>query len=242
MNSNVPQSKGIHPLIAAAACAVILVSVVAVAVMTGVFPRSKGDGATAVAQAASAAPIASAPQSVAPAPQQSAPAAERSRTEPAHSRTEPRYSHRPQNSEPKYTQQPQQYEPKYNQQPQQYLPPQPPYPEVTDRNVGVVESITPIKKEGGDSGLGAVGGAVAGGLLGDQIGNGRGRTAATIAGALGGVLVGNQVEQHLRSETLYQVRVRMPDGSNRVITYKQQPNVAVGQRVRVDNNSIIGPG
>lgn len=109
-----------------------------------------------------------------------------------------------------------------------------------DRNVGTVESITPVTQQGHGTGLGAVGGAVAGGLLGNQIGRGNGRTAATIIGALGGGVAGNVVEQRLRSETDYQVNVRMRDGSIRTMTYHQQPNVAVGQRVRVDGDTIVG--
>lgn len=124
-------------------------------------------------------------------------------------------------------------------QPPRYAP-EPQQQAAIDRDVGTVESIAPVTQQGHGTGLGAVGGAVAGGLLGNQFGRGNGRTAATVIGALGGGLAGNTVEQHMRSETDYQVRVRMADGSIRTISYQRQPDVAIGQRVRVDNNAIVG--
>ena len=85
-----------------------------------------------------------------------------------------------------------------------------------------------------------VGCALVGGLLGHQIGGGNGRTAATVLGALGGGVAGNMVKQRVRSDTEYQVRVRMDDGSSRVVNYQQQPNIGIGQRVRVENGAIAG--
>jgi outer membrane lipoprotein SlyB len=90
------------------------------------------------------------------------------------------------------------------------------------------------------TGLGALGGAVAGGLIGNQIGNGRGRTVATIAGALGGGLAGNGIEHAVRKATTYQVQVRMQDGSYRNFTYQTPPSVQVGERVRVEGDSLVG--
>lgn len=41
-------------------------------------------------------------------------------------------------------------------------------------------------------------GAVVGGLIGNQVGNGRGRTLATVAGVIGGGLLGNQIANQNR--------------------------------------------
>jgi outer membrane lipoprotein SlyB len=204
------QSNRIHPLVATAAGAVILASGVGIAAMTGLFPKAHSNDSGAGAQ--QVAQAASAPVAV-PAPVPSTPPTQHVR---------PHVAAHPARTEPIYA-------------------PEPQRQAAIDRNVGVIESITPVTQQGHGTGLGAVGGAVAGGLLGNQIGRGNGRTVATVVGALGGGLAGNTVEQHLRSETDYEVRVRMQDGSSRVITYRQQqPNVAVGQRVRVDNDTIVG--
>jgi hypothetical protein len=103
-------------------------------------------------------------------------------------------------------------------------------------NCGTVESVNEVKKEGKGTGLGAVGGAVAGGLLGNQFGGGKGKTAMTVAGALGGGFAGNAVEKKVRSETVYDVGVRMQDGSLR--TVQESQNYAIGTKVVVDGNTL----
>lgn len=107
---------------------------------------------------------------------------------------------------------------------------------------GTVESVVPVRRAGHSSGLGAVGGAVAGGVIGNQFGGGGGRTAMTLLGALGGGLAGNSVEKHLRSETDYQVRVRMQTGKLRYFTYRQPPPFQHGERVRVENGTLVHAG
>ncbi len=204
------QSNRLHPLLATAAGAVILVSLVGVAAMTGLLPKAHGnDGVPVpapVAQAATAPNMSPALGAVQPAAQAVAPPRIRTISHSAHA------------------------EPSYLAGRQQRV--------AINRNVGTVESVTPITQEGQATGLGAVGGAVAGGLLGHQIGGGNGRTVATVLGALGGGVAGNMVEQRVRSDTEYQVRVRMEDGSTRVVTYHQRPDLGVGQRVRVENGEI----
>jgi outer membrane lipoprotein SlyB len=103
-------------------------------------------------------------------------------------------------------------------------------------NCGTVESVNEVKKEGKGSGLGAVGGAVAGGLLGNQFGGGKGKTAMTVAGAVGGGFAGNAVEKKVRSETVYDVNVRMQDGSLR--TVQESQSYAIGTKVVVDGNTL----
>ncbi|MFM7332634.1 MAG: glycine zipper 2TM domain-containing protein [Brachymonas sp.] len=99
-------------------------------------------------------------------------------------------------------------------------------------NCGTVEAVTPITRQGQASGAGMVGGAVLGGVLGNQVGKGNGRTAATVLGAVGGGWAGNTIEKNMKKTTVYSVRVRMQDGSSRVIEQSAAPTV--GSKVIVD--------
>lgn len=106
-------------------------------------------------------------------------------------------------------------------------------------NCGTIESVTPVERQGTGSGTGAVAGGVLGAVVGNQIGHGGGRTAATLLGALGGGFAGNAIEKHVKKETVYQVRVRMQDGSTRTVEQASLP--AVGTRVTVDNGVLHSP-
>jgi outer membrane lipoprotein SlyB len=103
---------------------------------------------------------------------------------------------------------------------------------------GSVESVTPVQRttKADGPGVGAVAGGVLGAVLGNQVGHGGGRTAATILGAVGGGFAGNAVEKHVRKETVYQVGVRMEDGSRRMVEVAQPPSV--GSRVTVEGSTI----
>lgn len=106
---------------------------------------------------------------------------------------------------------------------------------------GTIESIQQVpSSSGGTSGAGTVLGGVAGGLLGNQVGSGTGRTAATVAGAVGGAVVGNQIEQRNRatSANLYQVRVRLDNGSYQNVTQDNVDDLRVGSRVRIENDRV----
>ncbi len=104
-------------------------------------------------------------------------------------------------------------------------------------NCGTVESVTPVERRiDKGSGVGAVAGGVVGGVLGNQVGEGSGKTIATVLGAIGGGYAGNAIEKNVRKTTVYQVRVRMEDGSRRTIE-RAQP-IATGTRVTVDANSL----
>lgn len=111
-------------------------------------------------------------------------------------------------------------------------------PRVVCASCGTVESVTPVQREAAGSGAGAVAGAVLGGLLGNQVGGGDGKTIATVIGVLGGGWAGNTVEKRMKKEMVYQVDVRMEDGSTR--TVEQASPIAVGSRVTVEGN-VIGP-
>ncbi len=103
---------------------------------------------------------------------------------------------------------------------------------------GSIESVTPIQRSTKPAGvgIGTVAGGVAGAVLGNQVGQGNGRTVATILGAIGGGFAGNAIEKNVRRETVYQVSVRMEDGSHRTIEVAQPPNV--GSRVTVEGSTI----
>lgn len=103
---------------------------------------------------------------------------------------------------------------------------------------GNVESVRAIKQRAQGSGLGAAGGAVLGGLLGNQIGGGHGRQLATVAGAVGGAVVGNQVEGNMKATTSYEITVRLDDGSARTFHQNSTPRWGTGDRVKVVNGSL----
>lgn len=110
---------------------------------------------------------------------------------------------------------------------------------------GTVEAVTPVQRQGDVNGvavgnttigLGTVAGGVVGGLLGNQVGGGSGKTAMTVLGAAGGAFAGNQIEKNMKKVTVYQVRVRMNDGTTR--TVEVSSSVPVGSRVIVEGNNL----
>lgn len=109
-------------------------------------------------------------------------------------------------------------------------------PAPTCANCGVIESVRAVQQKGQGSGVGAVAGGVIGGLVGNQMGKGDGKTAMTVLGAIGGGLAGNEVEKQQKAATVYEVQVRMDDGSTRTLTQSTQP--AVGARVEVDGKTL----
>lgn len=106
---------------------------------------------------------------------------------------------------------------------------------------GVVDSIQVTRAPvNSGPGVGAVVGGVVGGLLGNQVGGGNGKIAATAAGAIGGAVVGNQVEQNNRTAgaEMYQVNVRLDNGSYISVTQESMNDLRVGNRVRVENGRV----
>lgn len=107
------------------------------------------------------------------------------------------------------------------------------------RSCGRVESVQAVQQAAPATGVGAVAGGVLGAVVGNQIGKGSGRTAATVLGAVGGGYVGHKVEERTRTYTVYQVAVRMEDGSLRHFqraepTAVGTPVVLQGKGFRVD--------
>jgi outer membrane lipoprotein SlyB len=114
-------------------------------------------------------------------------------------------------------------------------------------NCGVIEGVRAYQQKGEGSGMGAVAGGVLGGLLGHQVGKGNGRAAMTVLGAVGGGIAGNEVEKRVKAETLYEVRVRMDDGTVRTFTEKTAPTpgahvVVEGNHYRVSSQGGTGSG
>ena len=103
---------------------------------------------------------------------------------------------------------------------------------------GSIESVTPVTRttKPAGVGVGTVAGGVLGAVLGNQVGQGNGRTLGTILGAVGGGFAGNAIEGQMRKETVYQVAVRMEDGSRRTLEVAQPPSV--GSRVTVEGSTI----
>lgn len=103
---------------------------------------------------------------------------------------------------------------------------------------GVVEAVEVTHKESNGV-AGAVVGGVAGGLLGNAVGGGTGRVLATVAGAAGGAYAGNQVQRNSSAgQQVYNIRVRMSDGSLQTFAQKDNTDFRVGDRVRLDNGRI----
>ena len=101
---------------------------------------------------------------------------------------------------------------------------------------GVIEAVQAVKRKGEGTGLGAVAGGVAGAVLGHQVGKGHGRDAMTVIGAVGGGVAGHEIEKQARATTVYEVRVRMEDGTLRTLERATAPQV--GQRVRMEGKAM----
>ena len=101
---------------------------------------------------------------------------------------------------------------------------------------GTVESVSTVQREAKPSGVGVVAGGVLGAIVGNQIGKGSGRAVATVAGAVGGGWAGNAIEKNMKKTTVYQVHVRMEDGSMKTI--EQASPAAVGARVTVEGGTL----
>lgn len=106
-------------------------------------------------------------------------------------------------------------------------------------NCGKIVSIRTVEQKGEASGLGAVAGGVAGGVIGNQLGKGNGNTLMTVLGVGGGAYAGHTIEQKIKTHTAYLIKVRMQNGSYRMITQYSQPQHAVGDEVRLQNSQLI---
>ncbi|WP_076591808.1 glycine zipper 2TM domain-containing protein [Herminiimonas arsenitoxidans] len=213
METNNNSTSRIHPLIAAAAVAVLLVCLVGVAAMTGLLPNSNSTGSQKEAIAAlekDAADKAAAAQAAEDKANQARQEADERQAAAIKAENQAKAQAKAYNAPTKVA---------------QAAP--------ICSNCGCIESIRSVQVAAKPSGVGVVGGAVVGGLLGNQIGNGNGRSLATVAGVVGGGFAGNEIEKRTRTATAYEVRVRMDDGRIRTFPYNNPPNWNTGDPVRV---------
>lgn len=107
---------------------------------------------------------------------------------------------------------------------------------------GIVEAVVESEKPGEASGVGMAGGALGGAVIGRQFGRGRGQDVLTVLGAIGGAVAGHQVEKQVRTVKVYEVRVRMGDGSARSVTQATPPSWRPGDPVRIEGGAISAGG
>lgn len=213
-------TKSLHPLVLAAAVAVLLFCGVGTAALMGWLPSSQGD-AQPLAASTSAEQMANL--------QANQPSA-----------ALPPAGAQPLAALPPQQQQPQQ-QPVRQPQPQQQYAAAAPAPQVCG-NCGVIEAIHEVNTRAEGSGVGAAGGAVVGGLLGNQVGGGHGRQLATVLGAVGGAVAGNQIEGSVRATRSYNIVVRLDNGKTRTVHQSAAPNWRQGDRVRIVNGGLRAMG
>lgn len=101
-----------------------------------------------------------------------------------------------------------------------------------------VQAVNEVVVDGEGKVLGTVAGGVLGAVVGSQIGKGDGRKVAGVAGAVGGALLGREIQRRHNQHTQYEVVVRMNDGLQRTVVYADPPNFRVGDRVRVEGDTL----
>ena len=228
MNTLTRERAKLHPVIWTAAISVSIASLVAVAAMTGILPKSQ----------ASTAPVAEASvPAVASSPATQTTITASTQTEgakPAHHK-----------SARKAGAQPARYDADAYATAQGYPEPvrlaQADAPAATPpvcNDCGIVEAVRQVMKEGQGSGVGAVAGGVLGGALGNGVGQGNGRTLATIAGIVGGAFAGNKAEKTIHQTAHYEIMVRFDDGRSRVFTQDYAPRWREGDHVKLNNGEL----
>jgi outer membrane lipoprotein SlyB len=103
---------------------------------------------------------------------------------------------------------------------------------------GRVEGIRVLEQSDWKKYAAPVAGAVVGGVVGNQFGGGTGKTIFTVVGALGGAYGGHKVEEKTRDK-VWEVIVRMDDGTRRTVTLNNSPGVREGDRVRVRDGRLV---
>ena len=212
-------TKSLHPLVLAAAVAVLLFCGVGTAALMGWLPSSQRD-AQPLAASTSAEQLASLQAN------------------------QPQANLQPAGAQPLAALPPQQQQQPVRQpqqQPQQQYAAAAPAPQVCS-NCGVIEAIHEVNTRAEGSGVGAAGGAVVGGLLGNQVGGGHGKQLATVLGAVGGAVAGNQIEGSVRATRSYNIVVRLDNGKTRTVHQSAAPNWRQGDRVRVVNGGLRAMG
>lgn len=99
-------------------------------------------------------------------------------------------------------------------------------------NCGKIVSIRAVEQEGQASGLGAA----AGGIIDNQ--SGKGNTLMTVPGIGGGAYARHTIEQGIKTHTAYIIKVRMENGSYRMITQYTEPKHSVGEMVKLQSGPL----
>ena len=227
MNTSTPSPsprRGLHPLLAAAAIAVIVMCSVGVAAVLGWLPTPSANPHADEAVAEAGPEDANlAPAPAAAPPGAGRPAGQMQQAQQSQSAPSPRPAAAP------------------------AARPAPAPAQQACATCGVVETIRQVQvpaKDNSDHLVGTIAGGVAGGVVGNQFGGGSGKTALTVLGAVGGALAGREVERNIRQQqtvTHYELSVRMNDGSMRQFRSAQPFAFASGDHVRVENNQLL-PG
>jgi outer membrane lipoprotein SlyB len=201
--------SGIHPLVAAASVAVIVLAGVGVAAFTGVLPGTSGKNKSDALPDAPKVDAKVTPSSAAePKP---VPAKVTAHTRPQRVAAAPQVAP---------------------------APPPAPVIAPKCLECGVVEAVQEVEVKGEGTGAGAVAGGVAGAVIGNQVGSKKNRTATRIIGAVGGAVLGNAVEKNVRTTKRYDITVRMEDGTLRTLSQPQAPTWRPGDKVRVVNDAL----
>jgi outer membrane lipoprotein SlyB len=233
-----PTPKKLHPLVATAAVAVTVASVLAAIVLiSDQVAAHRGPDSAAMATTASADSGPAAP----PAPQAAppGPAEQPIAPLPAPARKSVRAAApKPAPQAPMAAAAPPPPPPAAPAVPPEMAAAAPPAPPACN-DCGIVAGVRVVKTPGQGSGVGAVAGGVVGGVVGNQFGSGNGKTAMTVLGALGGLLGGNQVEKEVKATTQYFVDVRLDNGSLRTVSVPGNPGPIVGMRVRIENGQLV---
>jgi len=112
--------------------------------------------------------------------------------------------------------------------------------QVACANCGRVESVNKIEvKDGSSNAIGTVAGGVLGAVIGNQVGGGRGRDVARVVGAIGGAYAGNRVQNNMDKNEVYRVTVRLTGGTTQNFDYPDDPAVAIGTRVKIEDGLLI---
>jgi uncharacterized protein YcfJ len=199
----------LHPLLAAAAFSLIVLSGVGVAALTGVLPHSRGANEPVIAPEVQK-PIEHAVTMPAPAGTTAAPVAKPKARHVARA-----VAPRPPAPAPVAASAP--------------LP----------GAGGVIESVQQVEQKAENPIAGPIIGGIAGAVLGHQVGHGTGRTGATAVGAGAGILGGKVIEEKVRATKHWETTVRLDDGSTQTISSEVQPGWHAGERVRVLDGQIL---
>jgi outer membrane lipoprotein SlyB len=223
MDAIEPTAKKLHPLVATAAVAVIVTSVLgAIVLISDQVAAHRGADTPTVASADTASSATPSPPAAAAAPHRPAHSAPKSNPQVASAEAAPPPP--PPGAVPAV--------------PPDVAVAAPPLPPVC-KDCGTVAGVRAVKTPGEGTGVGAVAGGVVGGVVGHQFGSGHGKDAMSILGVIGGAVAGHEVEKEVKATTRYVVDVRLDNGQLRTVSVPGNPGPIVGSRVRIENGQLV---